>query len=106
MQPIDELLRQALDDLVALLAEEAQHRQADRHVAADEAAAFDEADPQPIFGGGKGRGKPGRPATDDENIIVGDHGRRSGGFLDGTGCLSRHCLHLFQIGILAVPYGP
>ena len=45
-QPFDEFFRQAIDDLVALLAEKAQHRQANRHVAANEAAAFDQANTQ------------------------------------------------------------
>ena len=70
-QPVDEFLRQAVDDLIALLAEEAQHRQADRHVAADEAAAFDQAYAQAVFGGGKRGGKAGWAAADDEHVVLG-----------------------------------
>ena len=88
-QTVDEFLRQALDDLVALLAEEAQHRQADRHVAADEAAAFDQAHPQPVFGGGKGGGKAGRTAADDENVVLGETGVvRAGSWMERAVCSS------------------
>jgi hypothetical protein len=82
-EAVDEFLREALDDLVLLLAEEAEHREADGHVAAEEAAAFDEADAETVFGRGERGGEAGGAAADDEDVVFGAHRDGAGGFLDG-----------------------
>ena len=73
-QPVDEFLRQTLDDLVFLLAEETKHRQSDGHVAADEAAALDQPDVEPVLGSGERGDESGRAAADDEHVVFGADG--------------------------------
>src|SRR5690606_258003 len=60
-----------VDDLVALLAKEAQYGQTDGHVPADKAAAFEQADLQPVFGCADSGGDSGGSAADDEHVILG-----------------------------------
>ena len=97
-QALDELLRQPVDDLVALLTEEAEHRQPDRHVAADEAAAFDHADAQAILAGRKCCGEARGAAADYEHVILSGDGYGAGRFLDGAGSGGRHFGYLVKSG--------
>ena len=63
-----------------------EHGQPDRHVAADEAAAFDQPDLQAVLGRGQRGGEPGRAAADDEHVVFGADGNGPRRLLDYVEC--------------------
>ena len=89
-EAVDEFLGQTFDDLISLLPEKSQHRQSDGQVAAEEAAALDEPDLQPVFGSGLRRNQSGGSTANDEHVVFGADGNGPRGFLKGVHGMSRY----------------
>jgi hypothetical protein len=68
-EPVNELLRQAFDNLISLLSKETEHRETNSHIAADEAAIFDEPNFEAILRRRQRRGQSCWTATDDKHIV-------------------------------------
>ena len=83
-ESINKFLRQPFDDLISFLSEETKHRQTNRHVAADETAAFDEADFQSIFSRSESGSQSRRPAADNKHIVFSANANGAFRFFDGS----------------------
>jgi len=84
-EPVDELLRQAFDDLIFLLSQESQHGQPDGHVATQKTAAFYQTNLQTVLCRSESGGEAGRAAADDEHVVVGADRDGLRGFVNYSG---------------------
>ena len=93
LEAVDETLRKPLDDLVALLSEEAENRQSDCEIAAQITAALDKHYLETLGGSGLRRHQSRRTSANDEDVNRSAHGNFPSGFVDSFNLF--HIIRLF-----------